>query len=97
MAVIVGRVGADFKPMVPVELAGGGDSLMNFGNARRYARTYQTQADIIGEAFKIFLSGDIELQPYAFATLVSQSEAITVPLEGTQADNVNLVIGVEPW
>ncbi len=97
MAVIVGRVGADFKPIVPPELAGGGDSLMNFGNSRRYARTYSTQADIIGEAFKIFLTDEIELPPYSFAALVPQSNAIAVPLEGIQADNVNLAIGVEPW
>jgi hypothetical protein len=98
VAVIVGKVGVDFKPRIPLELDGGSDSLLNFANPRRYARSYQTQAkEIIREAFARYMTDDLKLEPHAFATLVPEFDAIEVPLNGIQSDNVNLVIGVEPW
>ncbi len=97
VAIIVGRVGADFKPTMPPELVSGGDSLMNFGNSRRYTRTYAVQTDIINETYKQYLSDAIELPPFGFATLVPELSAIAIPIKGVQADNVNLVIGVKPW
>ncbi len=97
VAVIVGRVGADFKPTMPPELASGGDSLMNFGNSRRYTRTYAAQTDIISETYRRYLTDAIELEPFEFAVLVPELAAIAIPIKGVQADNVNLVIGVKPW
>ena len=96
--VAVSRIGADFKPIIPPELAGGSDSLLNFGNPRRYARSYYVQAsEIINDAFKRYLSDDLDLEPNEFATLVPEFDAIEIPLKGIQSDSVNLVIGVEPW
>ncbi len=97
VAVIVGRVGADFKPVVPPELASGSDSLLNFGRSRGSRVAYQTQSDIIGEALKVFMTDDIELNRYGFVTLVPEFDAIAIPLKGIQSDNVNLAIGVAPW
>jgi hypothetical protein len=98
VAVLVARIGADFKPKIPRELEGGSDSLLNFGNSRRYARTYSVQAsEMISEAFQRYLSDDLELEPHEFATLVPEFDAIEIPLKGIQSDNVNLVIGIEPW
>ena len=97
VAVIVGRIGADFKPTMPPELASGGDSLLNFGNSARYSRTFVAQTDVISDAYKRYLTDEIELQPFAFATLVPEFSAIEMPIQGAQADNVNLVIGVKPW
>lgn len=96
--VVVSRIGADFKPKIPPELDGGSDSLLNFGNPRRYARTYYVQAsEIINESFKRYLSDNLALQPHEFATLVPEFDALEIPLKGIQSDNVNLVIGVDPW
>ena len=98
VAAAVARVGVDFKPKIPPELEGGSDSLLNFGNPRRYSRSYYAQnVEIINEAFKRYLSDDLALEPHEFATLVPKFDAIEIPLKGMQADNVNLVIGVEPW
>ena len=98
VTVAVSRVGAEFKPKIPPELDGGSDSLLNFGNPRRYARAYYVQAsEIINDAFKRYLSDELELEPHGFATLVPEFDAIEIPLKGIQSDNVNLVIGVDPW
>ena len=71
---------------------------MNFGNPRRYARSYYVQAsEIINDAFKRYMSDDLALEPHGFATLVPEFGAIEIPLKGIQSDNVNLVIGVDPW
>ncbi len=96
--VAVSRIGADFKPKIPPELDGGSDSLLNFGSPRRYNRAYYVQAsEIINEAFKRYLSDDLALEPHEFATLVPEFNALEVPIKGIQSDNVNLVIGVDPW
>ena len=98
VSIAVSRIGVDFKPKIPPELEGGSDSLLNFGNPRRYARSYAVQeAEIINEAFQRYLSDDLALQPHQFATLVPEFKAIEIPLEGIQSDNAHLVIGVEPW
>lgn len=97
VAIVVGRIGADYKPVMPPEVASGGDSIMNFGNPRRYSRTYAMQSDILSEAYKLYLSDSLELPPFGFATLVPEFTGIAIPIEGTQADNVNLVIGVKSW
>lgn len=94
----VSRIGADFRPKIPPELDGGSDSLLNFGNPRRYARTYYSQGpEMINGAFQRYLTDDLMLAPHEFATLVPEFNAIEVPLKGIQSDNVNLVVGVEPW
>lgn len=98
VSVVVSRIGVDYKPKIPPELEGGSDSLLNFGNPRRYARSYAVQdTEIIDEAFKRYLSDDLDLAPHQFATLVPEFDAIEIPLKGIQSDNVNLVIGVDPW
>ena len=98
VAVAVSKIGVDFKPKIPPELDGGSDSLLNFGNPRRYARSYNVQAsEIINDAFKRYMSDDLELEPHGFATLVPEFGAIEIPLKGIQSDNVNLVIGVDSW
>ncbi len=94
----VSRIGVDYKPTIPPELDGGSDSLLNFGNPRRYSRTYMVQAsEIINDAFKRYLSDDLDLEPHGFAALVPEFEPIEIPLKGIQSDCVNLVIGVDPW
>lgn len=96
--VAVSRRGVDFKPRVPPELEGGGDSLLNFGNPRRYGRTtYVGATEVISTAFTRYLTDDLVLEPHEFATVVPHLDAIEIPLKGIQSDNVNLVIGVDPW
>ncbi|MDX1930243.1 MAG: hypothetical protein SFV81_27195 [Pirellulaceae bacterium] len=98
VSIVVSRIGVDYKPKIPQELEGGSDSLLNFGNPRRYARSFAVQeTEMIDEAFKRYLSDDLDLAPHQFATLVPEFDAIEIPLKGIQSDNVNLVIGVDPW
>jgi hypothetical protein len=98
VSVAVSRIGADFKPKIPAELEGGSDSLLNFGNPRSYARASTFQdTEIINEAFNRYLTDDLDLAPHQFATVVPEFDAIEIPIKGIQTDNVNLVIGVDPW
>ncbi len=97
-ATLAGRVGANVKPQIPIEMEGSSGSLLNFGRNVMYSGNGQTEVtEIINEAFQIALTDKLELEPYGFVTLVPEFEPIIVPVRGKQANNLNLVMGVAPW
>ncbi len=98
VSVAVSRACADLRPTIPEELASGSDSLLNFGNSGRYTRVYSTSTpDIINDGMQRYLGERLELKPYSFAALVKQTDAVVLPIEGKQYENVHIAIGVEPW
>ncbi|QDV27499.1 hypothetical protein [Aureliella helgolandensis] len=95
---LVAKLFVPFAQQVPVEIQGSG-SLMNFGQRRNNSGSFSgpPPRDILQMAFQQFMSDKLELPHFGIATLLTQSSAVKLPLEGQSADNLHLVVGVQPW
>ncbi len=97
-AAIVGRLGSEIKPRIPIEMEGSSGNLLSFGRNGSYTTNSQAiVTEIINSVYERVLTDKLELEPFEFATLVPEFEPIIIPVKGKQANNVNLVIGVDPW
>ncbi len=93
----VAKLMVDYRPLPPPELEDGG-SLMQFGSRRRSRSGKGNEdPDVLNIAMRDYFSDRLTMEPYSFATLLSQNDAIEVPLEGRQSDGLHMVIGVQPW
>ncbi len=98
VAAYVSRAVLNFRPKPPPELEEGG-SLLEFGSGRRRRQTYRNyeSGDVINTAFRKYMSDRLDMPPFGFATVLRESDAIEIPLEGTRSDDLHIVIGVQPW
>ncbi len=95
----VAKIMVDYRPTSPPELGEGG-SLLDFGsNSRRYtAQTmYYDSGDVLNTIFQQRMSDKLELPPFGFAILTTESDKVEVPLTGSSADNLHLIVGTQPW
>lgn len=95
----VAKVMVDYRPTTPPEIGEGG-SLLDFGSgSRRYAtRTNNFQLDdILNAFFKQRMSDQLELPPLGFAILTTVSDQVEVPLQGSSAENLHLLLGTHAW
>jgi hypothetical protein len=89
----------DYRPTSPPELGEGG-SLMDFGSGRRrYSATanFYELDDILNVYFKQRLSDDLQLPPFGFAILATESEHVEVPVQGQSTENLHLLMGTHAW
>ncbi len=95
----VAKVMVDYRPQSPPELGEGG-SLLDFGSG---SRRYTTQnnffelEDILNSFFKQRVSDKLEMPPFGFAILTTESDQVEVPLQGTSDENLHLIIGTHAW
>lgn len=97
----IAKLMVDYRPETPPELGEGG-SLLDFGvGSRRYAvptgANNYFAPDILNLTFQRWLSDKMHIPQFGFAVLASQSSAVEVPLAGTQADCLHLIVGVQTW
>ena len=97
----IAKLMVDYRPETPPELGEGG-SLLDFGvGSRRYAvptgATNYSSPDILNQTFQRWLSDKMQIPKFGFAVLASQSSAVEVPLAGTQADSLHLIVGIQTW
>jgi hypothetical protein len=94
----VAKLAVPLRPKVPDDLQTR-NSLMTFGTPR-YTWNFAGNAtanDVILTGIAKYLSDRIDLEPYGFVTVVPNFKAVWTPLEGKQAEDLNIVAGVQPW
>lgn len=95
----VAKAMVDYRPQSPPELGEGG-SLLDFGSgARRYTtqNSFYELEDILNAYFKRQLSDKLELPPFGFAVLTTESDQVEVPLKGRSEENLHLIMGRQAW
>jgi len=93
----VGRLMIDLSPAVPPELNSRG-SLGGFGSRRsNLSIGSNQQPDVINNVYTEYLSDRTELPKFGMVAVLTESDRIEVPLQGTSGENVHVVIGVQPW
>jgi hypothetical protein len=93
----VGRLMNDLRPTVPPELNMRG-SLGGWGSRRSNVSIGNNQQpDVLNNALTSYLSERGQLPKFAIVAVLTDSDRIEVPLQGISAENVHVVIGVQPW
>ena len=93
----VARDMAEFRLLPPADMQDGG-SLLDFGSSRSWRRraSYDSN-DVISLAINRYLSDSLIMRPFSYATILPQNDLIEVPLEGTHAEGMHIVIGDQVW
>lgn len=93
----VGTAMVDFRPMPPPEMADGG-TILDFGISRR-ARASQSNAanEVVNQAMSTYLSSQLSMEPFTYATIVPENKDIFVPIEGEDDESLHIIVGVQSW
>ena len=95
-AAVVARATVDFRPEPPPELEDS-DSLLAFGTGQSRSRQNRHPGDMLIHAIRSHLSDVLNLDPFTYATILSNNPAVEVPVQGIHSNDLHILIGTQRW
>ena len=94
----VGSAMVDLRPRPPAEMEDGG-TIMDFGVGRQRTSSSNnsTAGEVINGTLARYLSSQLQMEPFSYATIVPENKEIFVPLEGKQDESLHVIVGTQTW